>query len=166
MKWIIYQILTLSIIVFFMWILDYINENRTIQHSSSEWTAVNSTFITFYIIAFIVSCFYLLFLFEAKKDNGLFDRSFWAVMPKMCVIIGVLSIILFLTGGTIGPIMVWIEQWPSLIYVFFIYFLFLIFLFIFSIEHKKHRYKQRKEKTVHISFTWTILLFFVLFFLI
>lgn len=60
-------------------------------------------------------------------------------MPKICVTVGILSVILFLIGGTVGPVMAWVEQWRSLLYVFLIYFLFLIFLFIFSIEHKRHQ---------------------------
>lgn len=164
-KWSIYQVLTISFIILFMWFLEYINRNRTIQPSAGEWTAVNSVYVTFLIIALVVTCFYFIFLFEAKKENSFLQRSVWNIMPKVTVMVGTFSIVLFLIGGTIGPIMNWVEQWRSLLYVFLIYFLFLIFLFIFSFEHKQERLNQRSEKTVHISYIWTIAVFFLLFFL-
>ncbi|NIK12583.1 hypothetical protein [Alkalibacillus almallahensis] len=165
MRWSIYQLLTFSLIVLFMWFLEYINQNGTNPHSSGEWTAVNSTYMTFITVSLAITLFYLIFLFEAKKDNSLLDRSLWKVMPTICIVAGIVSVILFLIGGIFGPIMEWVEQWRSLLYVFMIYFLFLIFLFIFSIEHKNNRFKQRNEKTVHIAFIWTIVLFIVLYFL-
>lgn len=165
MKWSIYQLLMVSLIILFMWYLEYINENRIVQPSSGEWAAVNSVYVTFLIIALVITGFYLIFLFEAKKENSFLQRPIWNVMPKVTVVVGVFSIVLFLVGGTIGPIMNWVEQWRSLLYVFLVYFLFLIFLFIFSFEHKRERRRQRSEKTVHVSYVWTIALFFVLFFL-
>ena len=61
--------------------------------------------------------------------------------------------------------MTWVEQWRFTIYVFLVYFLFLIFLFIFSFEYKKQRTSQQSQKSIHISYAWTLLVFFVLYFL-
>ncbi|MGJ9460634.1 hypothetical protein [Oceanobacillus sp. CF4.6] len=165
MKWSLYQILMISLIVVSMWSLEYISGNRTTQPMSGEWTAVNSAYGTFFIVALVVTFFYLIFLFEAKKEKSFLNHPIWAIMPKISVIVGILSTILFIIGGTIGPVMTWVEQWRSLLYVFFVYFLFLIFLFIFSIEHKNQRSPQQSKKSIHFSFVWTLLLFFVLFFL-
>jgi len=164
-KWSLYQILMIPLIVIFMWLLEYTSGNRTNRVVSGEWTAVNSPYDTFLIIACVITFFYLIFLFEAKKNKSFLNHSIWDIMPGVCVAVGILSFILFIVGGTVGPIMAWVEQWRPLLYVFLIYFLFLVFLFIFSIEHKKQRFSQQHEKTIHISFIWTLLLFFVLFFL-
>lgn len=129
----------------------------------NEWDALTSPYITFFIVALVITCFYTLFLIEAKKKNNMFEHSIWGMMPKICAAAGVISVVLFIVGGTVGPIMNWVAQWPFLLHVFLIYFLFLIFLFIFSFEHKRQRFKQRSEKTIHISYICTLVLFFVLF---
>lgn len=165
MKWSLYQILMVFLIIVSMWLLEYTSENTSNQPVSEGWTAVNSAFDTFFIVALVVTFFYLIFLFEAKKEKSFLNHSIWSVMPKICIAIGILSVILFIIGGTMGPIMTWVEQWRSLLYVFLVYFLFLIFLFIFSLEHKKQRSSQQSEKTIHTSYIWTLLLFFFLFFL-
>lgn len=68
-KWTIYQILMLFLIFFQMWFLEYINEIRIIQHSPNGWSAINSAFVTFLIMALVITCFYLIFLFESKKKK-------------------------------------------------------------------------------------------------
>lgn len=165
MKWSLYQILMILFIVVSMWLLEYTSENRTVQSTPGEWTAVNSSYATFFIVALVVVFIYFIFLFEAKKKKSFFSHPIWSNMPIICFAVGVLSIILFIVGVTAGPVMVWVDEWRFLLYVFFIYFLFLVFLFIFSINHKKQRYSQQHEKTIHNSFIWTLLLFFVLFIL-
>lgn len=165
MKWSLYQILMIIFIVVSMWLLEYTSENRTVQSTSGEWTAVISPYATFFIVALVVTFIYLIFLFEAKKDKSFLNHSIWNNMPKISVILGIVSVILFIIGGTIGPVMTWVEQWRSLLYVLFVYFLFLIFLFIFSIEHKNQRATKHRQRSIHISFIWTLLLFFVLYFI-
>ncbi|CEG27168.1 hypothetical protein BN1002_02024 [Bacillus sp. B-jedd] len=100
------------------------NADNRVASSFSDWTPANNIYITFIIVTVILTCFYLIFIFEAKKRNSILERSFWNLMPKISISVGVLSIILFLVGGTVGPIMTWVEQWRSLLYVFLIYFLF------------------------------------------
>ncbi len=163
MKWLLLQILTLGAIGILMAVLE-LNEGNRIVSYSANWTPVNNIYITFIIVTVVLSCFYLIFLFEAKKRNNILERSFWNLMPKITITVGVISITLLLVGGTLGPIMTWVEQWRSLLYVFLTYFLFLIFLFIFSIEHKKQRNNNRINKTILTSYIWTIVLFFVIFF--
>jgi heme/copper-type cytochrome/quinol oxidase subunit 2 len=152
-------------IVISMWLLEFASEDSTVQSTSGEWTTVISSYGSFFIVALIVTFIYFIFLFEAKKDNSLLIHPIWRKMPKISVIIGILSVILFIVGGTVGPVMSWVEQWRSLFYVFLVYFLFLVFLFIFSFENKKQRASQQSQKSIHISYIWTLLLFFVLYFL-
>lgn len=163
MKWLILQILTLGAIGILMAVLE-MNAGNRLASPSYDWTPANNVYITFLILTFVLFCFYLIFLLEAKKSNSIFGRSLWDLMPKISISVGVLSIILFLVGGTVGPIMSWVEQWRSLLYVFLIYFLFLTFLFIFSIEHKKQRNKNRIKNTILTSYLWTVGLFFLIFF--
>ncbi|WP_406945556.1 hypothetical protein ACJA3J_03660 [Halobacillus sp. SY10] len=164
MKWSIYQIFVFIGMALIMWIL----ESTLLGHIGVEITrgegAVYSPLITFLVLILFITCFYILFLFEAKKGHK-FQQSIWTYMPSICMFIGGTSIVLFLLGGTIGPIGGWIEQVRSLFYVFLSYFLFLIFLFIFSFEHKRKRFEQSPERTVHLSYFWTLVLFFSLFFL-
>ena len=165
MKWFILQILTMGVIGILMVVLE-VNAGNSFGSPSEAGVPVNNVYITFIIVTVVLSCFYLMFWLEAKKSNSILDRSFWKSMPKISITVAILSIILFLVGGTVGPIMSWIEQWRSLLYIFLIYFLFLIFLFIFSIEHKKHRNKNHINKTIFTSYIWTVMLFFVVFFVI
>lgn len=130
-----------------------------------EWNAVTSPYITFFVVVLVLTCFYVLFLSGAKKKNNIFEHSIWGKMPKICIAVGVISVVLFIVGGTVGPLMTWVAQWRFLLHVLLIYFLFLVFLFIFSFEHKGQRFKQRSEKTIHISYICTLVLFFVLFIL-
>ena len=163
MKWSLFQLLTLTFIIFIMWFLEYITGNRTIQISSGEWTAVNSSLVPFFIVALLMSCFYLLFLFEAKKEKSIFASKVWTNMPIIFITLGVLSSILFIIGGAMGPVFEWVQQWRFLVYIFLVYFLLLVFLFIFSIEHKKQGLKKPYEKSVHVSYSWTLVIFLVLF---
>ncbi|TYS16690.1 hypothetical protein FZC78_11925 [Rossellomorea vietnamensis] len=166
MKWSILQFLAVSLIIIVMWTLEIVSENLNIQTSSGGWTAVNSPLLTFLMIVLIMTSIYLIFVFEAKKEKPIFRYSIWSRMPSILVGAGVLSVILFIMGGIIGPLMEWVSQWRFLLYVFLIYFLLLIFLFIFSIELKRQKGSQTVEKTVHISFVWTLVLLFALFFLL
>ncbi|MGM0845621.1 MAG: hypothetical protein ACQEUT_11640 [Bacillota bacterium] len=166
MKWSILQILAAFLMAVLMWGLEINSESINLQTSSGGWTAVNSPLLTFLMIVLIMTGIYLIFLFEAKKDSPIFRLSIWLRMPAILVAAGVLSVILFILGGTIGPLMEWVSQWRFLLYVFLIYFLLLIFLFIFSIELKRQKGTQTFEKTVHISFVWTLVLLFALFFLL
>ncbi|MFA9557960.1 hypothetical protein ACERII_11690 [Evansella sp. AB-rgal1] len=166
MKWTILQLITASLIFINMWSIEYLSKTRNHLPSTGEWTATNSSNTTFFIIVLVITCFFLIFIFESKKRNSFFEHSVWNIIPKLCGIVGVLSIILFLLGGTMGPIMIWVEQWRSLIYVFLVYFLFLLFLFMFSFEHKRKRFEQKTEKTLVISYMWTLVLFFTVFFLL
>lgn len=166
MKWSLYQILMLLFIAVSMWLLEYASENRTLQSTPGEWTAVNSSYSTFLIVGLVLTFIYFIFLFEAKKDKSIFNHRVWSNMPRFTFIVGVLSVVLFIVGGTMGPITSWVEQWRSLLYVFLIYFLFLIYLFIFSLEHKKERATQRNQKSIHTSYIWTLLVFFAIYFLI
>lgn len=165
MKWSFYQLGMFLFLVIAMWLLEYSSENRAVQSASGEWTVVISSYGTFVAVSLVLTFIYFIFLFEAKKDKSLLHHPIWANMPKVTVIVGVLSVILFIVGGTIGPIMIWIEQWRSLLYVFLVYFLFLLFLFIFSSEHKKERASQHSQKSIHISYIWTLVVFFGLYFL-
>lgn len=157
-KWLGFQIITVILLVCLMWLLELFSDKRT-NLVTGQWSAVNSSLITFLIIGLVITCFYFIFLLESKKKNNFLQSTIWPNMPKLCVGIGVISVILFLIGGTIGPLGTWIEHWRSFIYVFMIYFLFLIYLFIFSIEYKK----ERSNKSIHISYLWTLTLFFVMF---
>ncbi|MFD1606136.1 hypothetical protein [Oceanobacillus luteolus] len=107
--WNLYQILMILLIVTSMWLLEFTSQDRTVQLTTGEWTTVIPSFGTFFIVALIVTFIYFIFLFEAKKDKSLLNNPIWSRMPKITVIIGVLSVIVFILGGTIGPIMTWVE---------------------------------------------------------
>ncbi|SDN63240.1 hypothetical protein [Alkalicoccus daliensis] len=166
MKWGLLQLLTVFVIVIIMWMSNYISQNRAIPNAAGEWTAVNSPYTVFLVITLILGCFFLLFVFEARKENSFFTHPLWHKGPVLIGIIGFVSIVLFLAGGTFGPLMLWTAQIPALIYSFFIYFLFVIFIFIFAIQHKRNSFQQPFEKTIYISSLWTLGLFFGVFFLL
>jgi hypothetical protein len=157
-KWLGLQIITVIFLVCLMWLLELFSDKRT-HLITGQFSAINSSFITFIIVGLVITCFYFIFLFESKKKSNFLQSTKWASMPKLCVGLGVLSVILFLIGGTMGPLGTLVDHWRSLIYVFMIYFLFLIYLFIFSIEFKK----EKSKKSIHISYLWTMILFFVMF---
>ncbi|SFJ76490.1 hypothetical protein SAMN04487936_10494 [Halobacillus dabanensis] len=165
MKWTIYQLLVMIGVTFFMWGMENINNENLIAQPPGEWTAVNSPLLTFLATGLLITGFYFIFLFEVKKKKNRFQHPVWIYMPQLCMAIGGVSFVLFLIGGTIGPLGGWVEQMRSLLYLILAYFLFLIFLFIFSFEHKRNRSAQATEKTIHLTFFWTLMLFFGLFFL-
>lgn len=165
MKWSLYQLLMVVLIVVFTWLMEYTSGDGVSQSFQGEWTAVHASFSTFFVVACIITFFYLILLFEAKKEKSFLNHSIWANMSKNCVVIGILSTILFMVGVTVGPLVDLVEMWRPLLYVFLIYFLLLVFLFIFSIEKGKQKNSKQHERSIHISFVWTLLLFFAVFFL-
>jgi amino acid transporter len=164
MKWTIVQVITLIFLTLFMFILEEVSGNRTVQPSNGEWVAVYPSYSLFIVYLMVLGCFYLLFLFEAKKNKNVYSHKIWKLMPRLCVVIGIVSAILFIIGGIATPLFEWVQQLRFLLYLFFTYFMFLVFLFIFSIEHKRHNFKQSLEKTVHISFFWIVVLVMGIFF--
>ncbi|UCZ53484.1 hypothetical protein LGQ02_01395 [Bacillus shivajii] len=163
MKWSILQISTAFAIIAIMAVLEFQTGYRTMEPTTGQWTPVYSAYVTFFIIALVISCFYFLFLFEAKKEKSLFSRKMWGNMPKKVLIVGALSAVLFIALGATGMVFEWVEEWRFLLYIFLVYFLFLIYVFIFSFEHKMKKFAKPYEKTAFISYIWTLLLFFILF---
>lgn len=161
-KWSLFQILTVSLLSLFLIVFEFINVDRTISFREGT-NAVNSPYATFFVVVLIITAFYLVFLLEAMKEKNLFDHQVWDKMPMFCGFLGTLSIIGFLVLGTAGPLMNWVMYLPFLFYVCLIYFLFLLYLFIFSLEH---RWRNSNEQSIHMSYFWTLLLFFILFFLL
>src|SRR5690625_328457 len=94
-KWSLYQLLMIPLIAVFMWLLEYTSRNGINQPVAGEWTAVISSSGTFLIITCVVTFLYLIFLFEAKKENSFFNHSIWSNMPIISVAVGILSTILF-----------------------------------------------------------------------
>ncbi|WP_223701626.1 hypothetical protein [Sutcliffiella deserti] len=166
MKWTLYQVLTLVLLSLLMWGLEFISDKRAFQFQSAGWAVVIPGYATVLIIALVISCFFLIFLFEAKKEKSIFQNSAWRKMPVICLITGLFSVFLFIAAGAFGPLFEWVEQWRFLLYIFFVYFLLLLFLFIFSLEHRNKGYRRPYEKTIKISYFWTLILFVAFYLLL
>ncbi|WP_218240645.1 hypothetical protein, partial [Pseudomonas sp. 2822-17] len=134
-KWTIYQCLTVVslLVIFFLAEINAGSVNITV--SSEQITPFNNGITYFLFVGIILGCFYLLFLFEAKKGSNFFSRSVWGKMPWITFTLGIVSLILFMLSALLGPLFQWVEQWRYLIYIFFSYFLLILFVFTFSLVY-------------------------------
>ncbi|SDI78121.1 hypothetical protein [Natribacillus halophilus] len=116
-------------------------------------------------IMLVLSCFYFLFLFEAKKDNNIFASSLWRIGPLVTGIVGAIAAVVFIVSAEFLPLITWMQEWRVLLYAFFGAFLFLVFLFVFSIVHKYQTGSSDENKlhlTLVLLFVFVLALFFLL----
>ena len=113
------------------------------------------------LIAF-VGCIYLIMYFQQKKNPGMLRHPIWSKMPILTFVVGFISIVLFLSLGTFGPLMEWIDHLKWLLYVLAIYFIWLFFLFIMSIIVK---FKRSQNRVLDLTFAWTCIVLLVSIFI-
>ncbi|TMW71270.1 hypothetical protein [Alteribacter natronophilus] len=133
----------------------------SIQASAGGGTAVNSSFVIFFISSGILTCIYAVFFLEAEKENSLFQSPFWSKMPVLSAVWGLVSVTALVTAFLTMPMSDLMGGGTAFFYSLIIYFLFLVFLFVFSIENRKRKHSY--SEAVHRSFGFTIVLFFVLY---
>lgn len=165
-KWTIYQGLILLAFIGVLYLAEVLSGELNLTVSSGNSTLINSGFGFFIFSGIVLSCFYLLFLFEAKKGKQLFSHPLWNKMPVIIVGVGTVSVFIFMFSSFLGPLFQWTEQWRFLIYIFFSYFLFLLFVFVFSTVRNSRMKGEGNEKAAHLAYLWTAVVILISLFFI
>ncbi|AOM83511.1 hypothetical protein [Salisediminibacterium beveridgei] len=165
-KWHFYQGLTVAALIGIFILAELIRGTMNPGASAQASGQVNSGIPLILFVGIVVGCFYLIFLFETKKENNLFVHDVWRKMPFIVFGVGAVSLIIFMIAFATGPLFHWTQDWGYLIYGLMSYFIFLVFVFVFSVVSKNRDHEERDEKTAHLAYLWTLGLILVPIFLI
>lgn len=155
-KWTFYQLLGLIALIILFYFTEGLRKDFAVSPSGK--------FAVFSIAAMIfvlVTWLYIIFCFQLKKTPNIMKHKAWRMMPFIIIVIGLISIVMFIFCVTMGPD--WIGQWKGLLYVSIMYFMILFYFFVISIVHKL---SGSNEHVIHHSYLWTVGLLLVAIFLI
>lgn len=162
LKWTLYQLLIILVLIVLLYLVDGFGISIAITgDTSNEGRIFRSLLIAGVLIA-LVACIYLIMFFQQKKNPNMLSHPIWSKMPIITFVVGFISIVLFLSLGTFGPLMDWVDHLRWLLYLLAIYFIWLFFLFVLSIIVK---IKRSQYRVLDLTFLWTCLLLLVSIFM-
>ncbi|QDI92281.1 hypothetical protein EPH95_14700 [Salicibibacter halophilus] len=94
-RWTIFQFFILGFLIMVM---------SLVELFSGLFGLTEFPFLPVTFILLVIICFYLLFLFENKKENHIFSSSLWLKMPMLTGILGAISATLFIIGVEFFPL--------------------------------------------------------------
>ena len=151
-RWSLLQIIILCFLTGFMVFTEVFSSNEHVVSTPGRVDGLGPLLFTWLVL----SCFYLIFLLEAKKENEFFNHPLWGKAPVLIIAFSLVSLTVFMLAFFWIPLFDLVQEWRLLIYVFVCYFLFLFFIFIFAMVHKNSSEGQQHEKTIHLSLLWSV----------
>lgn len=141
-----------------MFIADLFKKNVTTPMELNQVGLPLPAYVTMLFIVAIVGCFYLITIFQFKKDPGILSHRIWEKMHIITILIFTASLLIFVTLIVVNPLDEWIQKWRGLLYLIMIYFFFLIYWFMLSIVNKYMATTMSKINKIHVSFAGTAFL--------
>lgn len=163
-RWSIFQIVTVVLLISSMFIADLFKKDITVPMDSSQMGLPLPAYMTMLFIVVIIGCFYLITIFQFKKNPIMLSHSIWRKMHIITIVIFTISLLTFMALVVFTPLDEWIQTWRGLLYLIMTYFLFLIYWFILSIVNKYSKTNMPKINKIHFSFVGTALLLIVIIF--
>lgn len=163
MVWFIYQLLIISVLVIFNIYIEYTSGNNL--SLPSYGSPVNSVFSVIFFLSFHFLGYYLLILFESKKEKNILLYSFWKYVPMVSFLIIVVSFFIMMLA--FPSLFNFVEQYRVVLYILIQYFLFLFYIFVFAIILKLLSTKEdflKFSKRANTYSVWIVIgVFFLLF---
>lgn len=163
-RWSFFQIIVVLLLISSMFVADIFNQNISTPMGSNQIVLPLPAYMTMLFIILIVGCFYLITIFQFKKNSIILSHSIWNKMHIITSVIFSVSLLIFITLAVITPLDEWIQKWRGLLYLIITYFLFLIYWFILSIVNKYTKNNTPKMHKIHYSFVGTALLLIIIIF--
>ncbi len=91
----------------------------------------------------VTGCAYLLLMLQLQKKPDLFHGRFWKSAPILLLIIGIVSITVYLMLGMSGSLFEWVDEQRWIMYGLLVYFIWLFYFWIVSIVNRQTRDKQK-----------------------
>lgn len=161
-KWTLYQLLIILVFVVSLYFVNAFGASVAITGDTSNSGRVFKSLLTAGVLIALVVCINLIMYFQQKNYPNMLNHPIWSKMPILTFAVGFISIVLFLSLGTFGPLMEWIDHIRWLLYLLAIYFVWLFFLFVMSIIVKV---KRTKAHVLDLTFGWTCIILLVTIFI-
>lgn len=161
-KWTIYQFLVILTLIILLYLINGFGISIAITGDMSDEGRIFRSVLTAGFLIALVACIYVIMFSQYKKSPNMLNHSIWSKMPMILFAVGFISIVLFLSLGTFGPLLDWIEHIRWLLYVILIYFIWGFFLFVMSIIVK---IKGSQNQVIDLTFVWTCLILLVSIFI-
>lgn len=161
-KWTLYQLLVILVLIVLLYLLNGFGISIAISGDTSGAGRVFKSLLTAGVLIALVACIYLVMFFQQRKNPDMLSHPVWSKMPVIIFAVGFVSIVLFLSLGTFGPLMDWIDHLRWLLYVLVVYFIWLFFLFVMSIIVK---IKRSQDRILDLTFAWTCIVLLVSIFI-
>ncbi|GGK08254.1 hypothetical protein GCM10007063_33310 [Lentibacillus kapialis] len=162
-KWTIYQFLVILTLIILVYLVNGLGISVAITEDTSNEGRIFRSILTAGFLIALVACIYVIIFCQHKKRPNMLSHSIWSKTPTILFAVGFISIVLFLSLGTFGPLLDWIEHVRWLLYVILIYFIWGFFLFVMSIIVK---IKGSQNRVIEHTFVWTCLILLVFIFII
>ncbi len=142
MKWTLYQVLTILTLIILLFFVDVADVPISVTPGNEGMTFVVTLLVALFILG-VTGCAYLLLMLQLQKKPDLFQARFWKSAPILLLIIGVVSITVYLMLGMSGSLFEWVDGHRWIMYALLVYFIWLFYFWIVSIVNRQARDKQK-----------------------
>jgi hypothetical protein len=142
MKWTLYQVLTILTLIILLFFVDVGDIPINVSPGNDGMAYILMLLGAMFIFG-VTGCAYLLLMLQLQKKPDLFQARFWKSAPILLLIIGVISITVYLMLGMSGSLFEWVDGHRWIMYVLLVYFIWLFYFWIVSIVNRQTRDKQK-----------------------
>lgn len=142
MKWTMYQVLTIITLIILLFFVNVGDIPINVTPGMNGMAFILMLLGALFILG-VTGCAYLLLMLQLQKKPDLFQARFWKSAPILLIIIGVISITVYLMLGLSGSLFEWVDGHRWIMYVLLVYFIWLFYFWIVSIVNRQTRDKQK-----------------------
>jgi len=142
MKWTMYQVLTILSLIILLFFVDVADVPISVAPGNDGMAFILMLLGALFILS-ITGCAYLLLMLQLQKKPDLFQARFWKSAPILLIIIGIVSITVYLMLGMSGSLFEWVDEQRWIMYGMIVYFIWLFYFWIVSIVNRQTRDKQK-----------------------
>ncbi len=115
------------------------------------------------VIFITISWLYIITSLQINKKPRFLEFPVWKKIPIIIGIITLLSIFGLFTFASFDIFSELLDKWRGLLYIIIIYFIILYFYFVMSLVY---RFSETKNKVIHYTYTWSLLIILITVFMI
>ncbi|WP_442637215.1 hypothetical protein [Rossellomorea marisflavi] len=142
MKWTMYQVLTIITLIILLFFVDVGDIPINVTPGMNGMAFILMLLGALFILG-VTGCAYLLLMLQLQKKPDLFQARFWKSAPILLLIIGIISITVYLMLGMSGSLFEWVDEQRWIMYGMIVYFIWLFYFWIVSIVNRQTRDKQK-----------------------
>ncbi|MDW4525343.1 hypothetical protein R3398_03020 [Rossellomorea marisflavi] len=137
-----YQVLTIITLIILLFFVDVGDIPINVTPGMNGMAFILMLLGALFILG-VTGCAYLLLMLQLQKKPDLFQARFWKSAPILLLIIGIISITVYLMLGMSGSLFEWVDEQRWIMYGMIVYFIWLFYFWIVSIVNRQTRDKQK-----------------------